>query len=83
MWVNLVESRETPMRILNPETSSDDFDGCDRLIDLGDEDVLIQLRPASAADCEAIRPNYVPAPEIFGRCSKAAFLEAARSLGLA
>ncbi len=44
--------------------------------------MLTQLRPASAADHEAIKPNYVPDHEIFGRVSKAAFLEAARNLGL-
>jgi hypothetical protein len=70
------------MRILNPGTSSDGEEGCDRLFDDGGDDVLIQQRPASVADHEAIKPNYVPEPEIFGRCSKAAFLEAARNLGL-
>jgi hypothetical protein len=70
------------MRVLNPNTSSKDVDGCDRLFDTGGVDVLIQLRPASDADHESIKPNYVPPPEIFGRCSKAALLEAARNLGL-
>lgn len=71
------------MRILNPDTTSDGMSGCDRLFDDGGPDVLIQLRPADPADHEAIKPNYVPEHEIFGRCSKDAFLEAARNLGLA
>ncbi|MBA2324061.1 MAG: hypothetical protein M3Z25_22455 [Actinomycetota bacterium] len=70
------------MRVINPDTSSEGEEGCDRLFDDGGDDVLIQLRPASAADHEAIKPNYVPGHEIFGRVSKAAFLEAARTLGL-
>jgi hypothetical protein len=70
------------MRVLNPDTSSQGRSGCDRLFDDGGDDVLVQLRPASAADHEAIEPNYVPDHEIFGRVSKAAFLEAARNLGL-
>lgn len=70
------------MRVLNPGTSSDGDDGCDRLFDPQDDDVLVQLRPASAADHEAIKPSYVPGHEIFGRVSKAALLEAARNLRL-
>ncbi|MGH3796296.1 MAG: hypothetical protein ACRDSP_15545 [Pseudonocardiaceae bacterium] len=70
------------MRLLNPDTSSDDLQGCDRLWDDG-EDILVQHRPASAADHRAILPNYVPEGEILGRVSKVALLEAARSLGLA
>lgn len=70
------------MRLLNPDTSSKGFDGCDRLWDQG-EDVMVQLRPATAADHRSILPNYVPEGEILGRVSKAALLEAARSLGLA
>jgi hypothetical protein len=46
------------MRLLNPDTSSDDYQGCDRFWDEDSEDVLIQLRPASAADHRAIQPNY-------------------------
>jgi hypothetical protein len=71
------------MRLLNPDTSSEDLDGCDRLWDDDSEDVLIQHRPATAADHRAILPNYVLNGEILGRVSKAALLEAARSLGLA
>ena len=71
------------MRLLNPDTSSDDWQGCDRAWDDGTVDVLIQLRPASAADHEAIRPNYVPEREILGRISKAVLLESARNLGSA
>ena len=71
------------MRVINPDTSSGGDQGCDRLFDDGGDDVLIQLRPANAADHEAIKPSYVPDHEIFGRVSKAAFLEAARNLGLA
>ncbi|MGH3440055.1 MAG: hypothetical protein ACRDQI_00920 [Pseudonocardiaceae bacterium] len=70
------------MRLLNPNTSSDDLQGCDRLWDDG-EDVMVQLRPATAADHSTILPNYVPDGEILGRVSRAALLEAARSLGLA
>jgi hypothetical protein len=70
------------MRLLNPDTSSKGFDGCDRLWDDGTDDVLIQHRPATAADHEAILPNYVPEGEILGRVSKVALLEAARRLGL-
>lgn len=70
------------MRLLNPDTTSEDMDGCDRLWDDDSVDVLIQLRPATAVDHEAIRPNYVPDGEIFGRLSKTVFLEAARNLGL-
>ena len=69
------------MRLLNPDTSSDDLQGCDRLWDDG-EDVLLQHRPASATDHRAILPNYVPEGEILGRVSKIALLEAARNLGL-
>jgi hypothetical protein len=69
------------MRLLNPDTSSDDLQGCDRLWDDGD-DVMVQLRPATAADHQSILPNYVPDGEILGRVSTAALLEAARNLGL-
>jgi hypothetical protein len=44
--------------------------------------VLIQHRPATVDDHQAILPNYVPDGEILGRVSKVALLEAARSLGL-
>jgi hypothetical protein len=71
------------MRLLNPDTSSDTVQGCDRLWDEDGDDVLVQLRPATGADHSAIRPNYVPDGEILGRVSKAALLEAARSLRLA
>jgi len=71
------------MRLLNPDTSSDDYQGCDRLWDEDSDDVLVQLRPASAADHGAILPNYIPDGEILARVSKAALLEAARNLGLA
>lgn len=71
------------MRLLNPDTSSKGFDGCDRLWDEDSDDVLVQLRPASAADHSAILPNYVPDGEILGRVSKGVLLEAARNLGLA
>jgi hypothetical protein len=71
------------MRLLNPDTSSEDLDGCDRLWDDDSDDVLIQHRPATAIDHHAILPNYVPDGEILGRASKAALLEAARGLGLA
>lgn len=70
------------MRLLNPDTSSDDYQGCDRLWDEDSSDVMVQLRPASAADHRAILPNYVPDGEILGRVSKVALLEAARNLGL-
>lgn len=70
------------MRLLNPNTSSQGHDGCDRLWDESSDDVLVQLRPASATDHSAILPNYVPEGEILGRVSKAALLEAARNLGL-
>lgn len=68
------------MRVLNPDTSSKGEDGCDRFFEDGGDDVLVQLRPASAADHESIKPNYVPDHEIFGRVSRAALLEAARNL---
>lgn len=70
------------MRLLNPNTSSQGHDGCDRLWDDNSDDVLVQLRPASAADHGAILPNYVPDGEILGRVSKAVLLEAARNLRL-
>lgn len=70
------------MRLLNPDTSSNGYQGCDRLWDEDSDDVLVQLRPASAADHSAILPNYVPDGEILARVSKAALLEAARNLGL-
>lgn len=70
------------MRLLNPDTSSDDLQGCDRLWDEDSDDVMVQLRPASAADHSAILPNYVPDGEILGRVSKVVLLEAARNLGL-
>lgn len=70
------------MRLLNPDTSSGTAEGCDRLWDDG-EDVMVQLRPAAAADHRTILPNYVPDGEILGRVSKVALLEAARGLGLA
>lgn len=70
------------MRLLNPDTSSNSAEGCDRLWDEDSDDVVVQLRPASAADHDAIRPNYVPDGEILGRVSKAALLEAARNLRL-
>ncbi len=53
------------MRLLNTDTSSGTLQGCDRLFDAGG-DVLVQLRPASAADHRAIAPNYVPEGEILG-----------------
>jgi hypothetical protein len=71
------------VRLLNPDSSSDGYQGCDRLWDDGSDDVLIQHRPATAADHQAILPNYVPDGEILGRVSKVALLEAARMLGLA
>jgi hypothetical protein len=83
MGYRLDDPGETQMRVINPDTSSQGKSGCDRLFDDGGDDVLIQLRPASDVDHAAIRPNYVPDHEIFGRCSKAAILEAARNLGLA
>lgn len=70
------------MRVINPNTSSDRRSGCDRFFDDDSDDVLVQQRPATAADHEAIKPNYVPDHEIFGRVSKSALLEAARNLGL-
>lgn len=70
------------MRLLNPDTSSDDLQGCDRLWDDG-QDILVQHRPAGFADHRAILPNYVPDGEILGRVSKVALLEAARNLGSA
>lgn len=69
------------MRLLNPDSSSEGLDGCDRLWDDGD-DILVQHRPANAADHRAILPNYVPEGEILGRVSKVALLEAARNLRL-
>ena len=69
------------MRLLNVNTNSDSRQGCDRLWEDG-EDVLVQLRPAGAADHAAIAPNYVPDGEILGRISRAALLDAARGLGL-
>ena len=71
------------MRLLNPDSSSHTAQGCDRLWDDDSGDVLVQHRPAGAADHQAILPNYVPEGEILGRVSKGALLEAARSLGLA
>ncbi|MGH3765991.1 MAG: hypothetical protein ACRDS0_15360 [Pseudonocardiaceae bacterium] len=71
------------MRLLTPDTSSEGYDGCDRIWDEDSDDVLIQLRPASAVDHSAIQPNYVPDGEILGRVSKTVLLEAARNLGLA
>lgn len=71
------------MRILSVHAGSDGDQGCDRLFDDGGEDVLVQLRPATAADHEAIAPSYVPEGEFMGRLSKAVLLDAARSLGLA
>lgn len=70
------------MRLLNPDTSSQGHDGCDRLWEEGSDDVLVQLRPATAADHGAILPNYVPDGEIPDRVSKVALFEAARNLGL-
>ncbi|HEY8200495.1 MAG TPA: hypothetical protein VII47_03995 [Actinomycetota bacterium] len=70
------------MRLLNPNASSGTLQGCDRLFDAG-EDVLVQLRPATPADHHAIAPCSVPDGEILGRISKAALIEAARTLGLA
>ena len=70
------------MRLLNPGTDSGTLQGCDRLFDAG-EDLLVQLRPATRADHEAIAPRYVPEGEILGRISRAALLEAVRTLGLA
>jgi hypothetical protein len=69
------------MRLLNPDSNSQSLQGCDRLWD-GGEDVIIQLRLASAADRSAIRPHYVLDGETLGRVSKAALLEVARNLGL-
>jgi hypothetical protein len=70
------------MRLLARDSSSKDLNGCDRLWDEDRGDVLVQLRRASAADHDAILPNYVPDGEILGRLSKAVLLEAARNLGL-
>jgi hypothetical protein len=70
------------MHLLNPGTDSGTLQGCDRLFD-ADEDVLIQLRPATRADHDAIALCYVPDGEILGRISKAALIEAVRTLGLA
>jgi hypothetical protein len=70
------------MRVLATDPNSHDDDGCDRVFDPAGEDVLLQLRPASAADHQAIGPNFVPEGEILGRMSKVVFLEAARALGL-
>jgi hypothetical protein len=69
------------MRVLATDPNSDDLEGCDRVFDADGEDVLLQLRPAGAADHQAISPNFVPEGEILGRMSKAVFLEAARALG--
>ncbi len=69
------------MRLLARDSSSNGLNGCDRLWDEDSDDVLVQLRPASAADHDAILPNYVPDGEILGRVSKAVLLEAARNLG--
>jgi len=69
------------MRVLAVDPNSEGKSGCDRLFDAGDE-VLIQLRPASAADHHDIAPNYVPEGEMLGRLSKAVLLDAARALGL-
>ena len=70
------------MRVLATDPNSKDLDGCDRVFDSDGEDVLLQLRPASAADHQAISPNFVSEGEILGRMSKAVFLDAARALGL-
>jgi hypothetical protein len=70
------------MRVLAKDPNSDHLQGCDRAFDADGEDVLLQLRPARAADHQAISPNFVPEGEILGRMSKAVFLEAARALGL-
>ncbi len=69
------------MRLLNPTTDSKTLEGCDRLWEEeGGDDVLVQLRPATAADHRALLPNYVPDGEILGRVSKAALREAVREL---
>jgi hypothetical protein len=70
------------MKVLNPNTGSGTLQGCDRLFDAGD-DVLVQLRSATQADHDAIAPCYVPEGEILGRISKAALIEAVRTLELA
>jgi hypothetical protein len=70
------------VRVLAKDPTSEETDGCDRFFDGGDDDILVQLRPASAADHDAIAPNYVPDGEILGRVSKAVLLDAARALGL-
>jgi hypothetical protein len=69
------------MRVLATDPNSKDYDGCDRVFEADGEDILLQLRPATAADHLAISPNFVPEGEILGRMSKAVFLEAARALG--
>lgn len=69
------------MRVLAVAGGSEEEFGCDRLFDAGD-DVLVQLRPATSADHEAMAPNYVPEGEILGRVAKTVLLDAARSLGL-
>lgn len=69
------------MRVLAVDPNSVGTQGCDRIFDAGDE-ILAQLRPASAADHQDIVPNYVPEGEILGRLSKAVLLDAARALGL-
>jgi hypothetical protein len=70
------------MRVLAKDPESKRDDGCDRVFDADGEDVLLQLRPATAADHQAISPNFVPEGEILGRMSRAVFLDAARALGL-
>ncbi len=69
------------MRVLAKDPNSKGDEGCDRVFDADGDDVLLQIRPASAADHQAISPNFVPEGEILGRMSKAVFLEAARALG--
>ncbi|MPZ67472.1 MAG: hypothetical protein GEU83_18915 [Pseudonocardiaceae bacterium] len=68
------------MRLLNPTTDSKTLEGCDRLWEEDGDDVLVQLRPVTAADHRALLPNYVPDGEILGRVSKAALREAVRGL---
>jgi hypothetical protein len=70
------------MHVLATDPNSNGLQGCDRAFDTDGDDVLLQIRPAGAADHQAISPNFVPEGEILGRMSKAVFLEAARALGL-
>lgn len=77
-----LEKGSAPCACSTPAPIQERCKAAHRLFDAG-EDLLVQLRPARRGDHEAIAPRYVPEGEILGRVSKAALLEAVRTLGLA